>query len=60
MKEFITQLTVEKAMNGYQVRLKDYQLNGTARPVPYVFETMETLLQFLKTQLKEPYESDFR
>jgi hypothetical protein len=60
MKEFITQLTVEKAMNGYQVRLKDYQLNGTSRPVPYVFETMENLLKFIETQLKEPNEFNLR
>jgi hypothetical protein len=60
MEESITQLTIEKAMNGYQVRLKDYMLNGTARPVPYVFETMESLLTFIKTKLKEPNESNFR
>ena len=60
MKEFISQLTVEKAMNGYQVRLQDYMANGTSRPVPYVFETMETLLEFLKIQLKEPHEFNFR
>jgi len=61
MKEFITQLTVEKAMNGYQVRLKDYP-NPTAlvRPIPYVFETMEGLLEFIKTKLKEPHEFNFR
>ena len=60
MEELVNQLTIEKAMNGYQVRLKDYQLNGTARPVPYVFETMEALLTFIKTKLKEPNEFNFR
>lgn len=60
MEELVTQLTIEKAMNGYQVRLKDYQLNGTARPVPYVFETMDGLLTFIKTKLKEPHEFNFR
>lgn len=60
MEELVSQLTIEKAMNGYQVRLKDYQLNGTTRPVPYVFETMEALLTFIKTKLKEPHEFNFR
>ena len=59
MKELITQLTIEKAMNGYQVRLQDYQVNGDIR-VPYVFETMENLLEFIKTKLKEPNEFNFR
>lgn len=60
MEELVNQLTIEKAMNGYQVRLKDYMANATARPVPYVFETMESLLIFIKTKLKEPNESNFR
>ena len=60
MEEIVNQLTIEKAMNGYQVRLKDYTLNGTVRPVPYVFETMESLLEFIKTKLKEPNEFNFR
>ncbi len=60
MEELVTQLSVEKAMNGYQVRLKDYTLPGTARPVPYVFETMDNLLEFIKTKLKEPNEFNFR
>ena len=59
MKELITRLTIEKAMNGYQVRLQDYQVNG-AISVPYVFETMENLLEFIKTKLKEPNEFNFR
>ena len=60
MEELVTQLSVEKAMNGYQVRLKDYVHTGTSRPVPYVFETMEGLLEFIKTKLKEPHEFNFR
>jgi len=51
--EQINQLTIERAQNGYQVRLKDYQLNGTARPVPYVFETMESLLTFIEKQFNK-------
>lgn len=60
MEEFVTQLTIEKAMNGFQVRLKDHLLPATVRPVPYVFETMESLLTFIKKSLKEPHESKFR
>jgi len=60
MEELVNQLTIEKAMNGYQVRLKDYTQPGTARPVPYVFETMDNLLEFIKTKLKEPNEFNFR
>jgi hypothetical protein len=53
MEELVNQLTVEKAMNGFQVFLKDYKHNGTARPVPYVFETMETLLKFIEYQFNK-------
>jgi len=60
MEEVVNQITIEKAMNGYEVRLKDYMNSGTIRPVPYVFETMEALLTFIKTKLKEPNEFNFR
>jgi len=61
MEEIVTQLSIEKAMNGYQVRLKDYpNPTSTVRPIPYVFETMEGLLEFIKTKLKEPNEFNFR
>jgi len=60
MEELVNQLTIETAMNGYQVRLKDHYVNGGARPVPYVFETMEALLTFLKTKLKNTNELNFR
>lgn len=60
MEELVNQLTIEKAMNGYQVRLKDHTPPGTSRPVPYVFETMDNLLEFIKTKLKEPNEFNFR
>ena len=60
MEELVNQLTIEKAMNGYQVRLRDYHLNGTGRPVPYVFETMETLLKFIQTKLEETNEFNLR
>ena len=60
MGKLIDQLTIETAMNGYQVRLKDYQHNVIVRPVPYVFETMETLLKFIQTKLEETNEFNLR
>ncbi len=53
MEELVNQLTVEKPMNVFQVFLKDYKHNGTSRPVPYVFETMETLLKFIEYQFNK-------
>lgn len=60
MEKLVDQLTIEKARNGFQVRIGDYKSPGTARPIPYVFETMENLLKFIETQLKESNESNFR
>ena len=51
--EEINQLTIERAMNGFQVYLKDYKYAGTVRPTPFVFESMETLLKFVETQLNK-------
>ena len=51
MNEQTNQLSIEKVRNGFQVYLNDYKINGTSRPVPYVFETMENLLEFIKTKL---------
>ena len=53
MNELTNQLSIEKAKNGFQVYLNDYRHNGTARPVPYVFETMDNLLEFIKEQLEK-------
>ena len=51
MEKQINQLTIEKAINGFQVYLEDYKYTGTARPVPYVFETMDNLLEFIKNKI---------
>ena len=59
MGKVIDQLTIETAMNGYQVRLRDHHLNGV-RPMPYVFETMEALLKFIQIKLEETNEFNFR
>jgi len=54
MEETIDQLTIEKVKNGFQVYLRDYRYTaGTVRPTPYVFETMENLLNFIETQLNK-------
>ena len=55
MEEIINRLTVEKVMNGFEVYLQDYRHNGAARPIPYVFETMEHLLEFIKQQFNKKY-----
>jgi hypothetical protein len=60
MEKLVDQLTIERARNGFKVYIGDYKTNGTCRPVPYVFETMENLLKFIQTQLKETYEPTFR
>ena len=52
MRERTYQMTVEKVSNGFQVYLDDYKCSGTLRPVPYVFETMENLLNFITVTFK--------
>lgn len=47
MRERTYQMTVEKVSNGFQVFLEDHKYPATIRPVPYVFETMENLLDFI-------------
>jgi Zn-dependent M32 family carboxypeptidase len=51
MNELTTRVTIEPAQNGYMVYLNDYQTGISVRNVPYVFETMESLLEFIKTKL---------
>lgn len=55
MEEIISRLTIEKVMNGFEVYLQDYRHTGTARPIPYVFETMENLLKFVEKQFNKKY-----
>ncbi len=51
MEEIVAPITIEKAINGFQVYLKDYKVQATIRPVPYVFESMGAMFKFLETQL---------
>jgi hypothetical protein len=50
MEQKVNRLVIEPAVNGWLVYVnQDYAL-GTIRPLPYVFETMENLLEFIKYQ----------
>ena len=51
IEEISVPITIEKAVNGFQVYLKDYKVQATIRPVPYVFESIEAMFKFLETQL---------
>jgi hypothetical protein len=54
MKTETYNLTIVKVQNGYTVYLNDEITEsafGKIRPVPYVFETMETLQDFINKKL---------
>ena len=45
-------LTIISAQNGYMVYVNEDTSKDTFRPVPYVFETMETLLKFVRSNFE--------
>ena len=56
MKEEITsRLTIEPAQNGFLVYINDlqYMTGLSVRSIPCVFESMESLLKFVETQLNK-------
>lgn len=55
MMEQTNQLTIERAQNGYQVYLNEYRNTAVAqaRSLPYVFETMDNLLDFVAKQFNK-------
>jgi hypothetical protein len=53
IKTITDRITITPAQNGYLVYINDYNAPGTARPVPYVFETMENLLKFIEKNFKD-------
>jgi conjugal transfer/entry exclusion protein len=55
MMEQTNQLTIERAQNGYQVYLNEYRniASPQARSLPYVFETMDNLLNFVEEQFNK-------
>jgi hypothetical protein len=50
MEQKVNRLVIEPAVNGWLVYLNQDFTQGTLRPLPYVFETMENLLEFIKNQ----------
>lgn len=52
MGEKTSKLSIEKAQNGFMVFIDEsYMERGHVRPLPYVFETMESMLEFIKYKL---------
>lgn len=52
--ENIYNLSVEPAKNGYIVSVNTnyIELSNKPKPVPFVFETMDNLINFIKENLK--------
>jgi len=48
MEKETNRLVIEKAMNGFLVFVNQDFSPGTARPLPYVFESMEALQKFVE------------
>jgi hypothetical protein len=53
LKPFTNRLTIQPVQNGFLVYINDDFSQGTARPVPFVFETMDNLLEFVKLKFEE-------
>lgn len=53
MKEVISRLTIEPVQNGFLVYPNEYQIAFGVRQVPYVFESMDNLLEFIKNNLSD-------
>lgn len=52
-KPITERITIQPVQNGFLVYLNDHYAQGTARPVPFVFETMDNLLEFIRTKFEE-------
>ena len=50
MEQKVFNLVIKPAVNGWLVYLNQDFSQERIIPVPYVFETMENLLEFIKTQ----------
>jgi len=53
MEQFTHRLVIETAENGFLVYVNQDFSPGTVRPIPYVFETMENLLNFVDEMFSE-------
>ena len=51
IEEFIGRVTIEPAKNGFLVYVNDHMTALSIRSIPYVFESMENLLEFIKNNL---------
>jgi hypothetical protein len=61
MEDLVNRISIEKVKNGFCVYTNQWQIaSQTTKLTPYVFETMENLIEFIKTKLKEPNEFNFR
>ena len=53
MEQFANKISIERAQNGYMVRINEDMTIATMRPLPYVFETMDNLLEFVKNEFNK-------
>jgi hypothetical protein len=53
MEKFTHRLVIETAENGFLVYVNQDFSQGTIRPKPYVFESMENLLNFVDNRFSE-------
>lgn len=53
LKPITERITITPVQNGFLVYINDYNTQGTVRPVPFVFETMDNLLEFVKLKFEE-------
>ena len=53
MKEIISRLTIEPVQNGFLVYPNDDKIGLSIRQLPYVFESMDNLLEFIKNNLSD-------
>jgi hypothetical protein len=62
MEDGVTnRISVEVANNGFCVYVNEWFISGqVSKQSPYVFETMENLLEFIKTKLKDKNEFNLR
>ena len=51
-------LVIEVAQNGFLVYVNQDLSAGTVRPIPYVFESMQTLQKFVEENFEKPQKVD--
>ena len=48
LERITNRITIEPAQNGFMLRINEDLSSAVMRPVPYVFENIENLLDFVK------------